>query len=162
MKCQLYFQLNLFQFHSPRQITLVLLRNLHYIFKYVIYVNTQWGWDKMAAISQTTLPNAFSWMKMFEYRLRFHRSFVYQCPIDNIPALVKIMAWYRSGDKPLSESIMIRLLTHICVTRPQWVKWFHRRGDRDVQGCRKSYLVTMSNMFTLIELIMNNMNTCGH
>ena len=40
---------------------------------YVIYVNTQWGWDKMAAISQTTLPNAFSWMKMLEYRLRFHR-----------------------------------------------------------------------------------------
>ena len=31
------------------------------------------------------------------------------------------MAWRRSGDKPLSEPMMIRLLTHICVTRPQWV-----------------------------------------
>ena len=29
--------------------------------------------------------------------------FVPKGPIDNIPALVKIMAWYRSGDKPLSE-----------------------------------------------------------
>ena len=42
-------------------------------------------------------------------------------PIDNIPALVQIMAWRRPGDKPLSEPMMARLLTHICVTRPQWV-----------------------------------------
>ena len=27
-----------------------------------------------------------------------------------------------SGDKPLSEPMMVSLLTHICVTRPQWVK----------------------------------------
>ena len=32
------------------------------------------------------------------------------------------MAWRRPGDKPLSEPIMVSLLTHICVTRPQWVK----------------------------------------
>ena len=25
-----------------------------------------WGWDKMAAIFQTTFWNAFSWMKMYE------------------------------------------------------------------------------------------------
>ena len=42
--------------------------------------------------------------------------------INNIPALVLIMAWRRPGDKPLSEPMMISLLTHICVTRPQWVK----------------------------------------
>ena len=41
---------------------------------------------------------------------------------NNIPALVQIMAWRRPGDKPLSEPIMISLLTHICVIRPQWVK----------------------------------------
>ena len=33
---------------------------------------THWGRDKMDAISQTTFSNAFSWMKMFEYRLKFH------------------------------------------------------------------------------------------
>ena len=44
-------------------------------------------------------------------------------PINNIPALVQIMAWRRPGDKPLSEAMMVSLLTHICVTRPQWVKW---------------------------------------
>ena len=35
---------------------------------------THWGRDKMAAISQTTLSNGFSWMKMLEFRLRFHWS----------------------------------------------------------------------------------------
>ena len=33
------------------------------------------------------------------------------------------MAWRRPGDKPLYEPMMVRSLTHICVTRPQWVKW---------------------------------------
>ena len=31
------------------------------------------------------------------------------------------MPWRRSGDKPLFEPMMVRLPTHICVTRPQWV-----------------------------------------
>ena len=33
---------------------------------------THWGRDNMAAIFQTTFSNAFSWMKMFKFRLRFH------------------------------------------------------------------------------------------
>ena len=32
------------------------------------------------------------------------------------------MAWRRPGDKPLSEPMMVSLLTHVCVARPQWVK----------------------------------------
>ena len=47
--------------------------------------------------------------------------FVPKGPINNIPALVQIMAWRRPGDKPFSEPMMVSLLTHICVTRPQWV-----------------------------------------
>ena len=35
------------------------------------------------------------------------------------------MAWRRPGDKPLSGPMMVRLPTHICVTRPQWVKPLH-------------------------------------
>ena len=33
---------------------------------------THWGRDKMDAISQTTFSRAFSWMKIFEFRLKFH------------------------------------------------------------------------------------------
>ena len=43
-------------------------------------------------------------------------------PINNIPALIQIMTWRWPGDKPLSEPIMVRLLMHICITRPEWVK----------------------------------------
>ena len=43
-------------------------------------------------------------------------------PMNNIPTLVQLMAWCRPGAKPLSEQMMVRLLTHICVTWPQWVK----------------------------------------
>ena len=49
-------------------------------------------------------------------------NFVAKGPIDNIPALVQIMAWRRQGDKPISEPMKVRLPMHICVTRPQWVK----------------------------------------
>ena len=48
--------------------------------------------------------------------------FAPKVPINNIQALDLIMAWRRTGDKPLSEPMMISLLTHICVSRPQWVK----------------------------------------
>ena len=42
------------------------------------------------------------------------------------------MAWRRQGDKPLSEPMMVRSLTHICVTRPQWVR-HHLRNQYPIQ-----------------------------
>ena len=42
--------------------------------------------------------------------------------INNILALDQILAWRHPGNKPLSEPMMVCLRTHICVTRPQWVK----------------------------------------
>ena len=66
----------------------------------------------MDAISQTPFSSAVFLMKMFEFQL------VPKSPINNIPALVWIMAWRRPGDKPLTEPMMVSLPTHICVTRP--------------------------------------------
>ena len=43
-------------------------------------------------------------------------------PIKNNPALVRIMAWCRPGDKLLSEPMVVRLPTHICVAQHQWLK----------------------------------------
>ena len=48
--------------------------------------------------------------------------FVPRGPINNIPTLVQVMTWRLPGTKPLSEPMMVRLPTHICVTRPQWVR----------------------------------------
>ena len=47
--------------------------------------------------------------------------FVPKGQINNIPALVQKMAWRRPGDKPFYEPMIVSLLAHICVTRPQWV-----------------------------------------
>ena len=58
--------------------------------------------------------------------IKISLKFVPDASINNIPASVQIMAWRRSGDKPLSES-MVNLATHICVTRLQWVNIFQWR-----------------------------------
>ena len=50
------------------------------------------------------------WLKLFP-----------KSPINNISTLVQIMVWHHPGDKPLSESMMVRLLMHICITGPQSV-----------------------------------------
>ena len=55
--------------------------------------------------------------------LKISLKFVPKGPINNIPSLVQIMAWRRPGDKPLSEPMLVSLLTHKCVTRPQWAKF---------------------------------------
>ena len=58
--------------------------------------------------------NVWIWIKI-------SLKFVPKVWYNNIPSLVQIMAWRRIGDKALSEPMMVNLLTHICVTRPQWV-----------------------------------------
>ena len=73
----------------------------------------------MAAISQTILSNEFYQNKNVSISIEILLKVVPKGPINNIPALVQIMAWHRPGDKPLSESMMVRLPTHICVTRTQ-------------------------------------------
>ena len=45
-------------------------------------------------------------------------------PINNIQTLGQIMAWGRPDDKLLSESMMVSLQTHICVSRLYWVNGY--------------------------------------
>ena len=100
--------------------------------------------EKMTDISQTALSNAFSWMKML-ILIKISMKFVPRDPIDNIPALVQIMAWHRTGNKPLSEPMMVRLLMHICVTQPQCVKL----NVAKLEGLKHRFLV--SNPILFIE-----------
>ena len=67
----------------------------------------------------------FRWIFLNEnvwISIKISLKFVPRGPINYISTLVQVMAWRRPGDKPLSEPMMVRLPTHICVTRPQWVK----------------------------------------
>ena len=64
----------------------------------------------------------------FRISIKISLKFVPKGLINNNPALVQIMVWRWSGDKPLYEPMLVSLLTHICVTRPQWVKFFRANG----------------------------------
>ena len=45
--------------------------------------------------------------------IKISLKFVPKDPINNIPALFQMMGWHRPGDKPLSEPMMVRLLTRM-------------------------------------------------
>ena len=64
--------------------------------------------------------------------------FIPKGPINTIPALVEMMAWRRPGHKPLSELILLSLLAHICVTRPQWVN-IYLSSHHDIHDWSKDF-----------------------
>ena len=78
------------------------------------------------------------WSENVKISLKISLKFVLKGPINNIAALVQIMAWRQSGDKPLSAPMTASLLTHLCVTWPQWVNpnrstgWSGRKHNRSL------------------------------
>ena len=92
-------------------------------------VLTHWYWDKMADIFQTTfLMHFLKW----QY-INFDWVFIEMCSqwsnkqyscIGSDKALAPVR---RQAIKPLSEPIMVCLMTHTCVSRPQWVNPCERR-----------------------------------
>ena len=86
---------------------------------------THWGRDKKAAVSQTTLSNAFSWMKMLEFRLRFHWSLFLRVQLTIFQHWFRWLGAGQATSHYLNQWWLvyyIYIVTHICVTRPQWVK----------------------------------------
>ena len=82
-------------------------------------VLTYWGRDKMAAILQTIFSNAFSWVKIYEFRSIFHWNLFLLVQSTMFQHLFR--KW--PGDKPFSEQMMIGLSKRIYATQPQWVTW---------------------------------------
>ena len=98
------------------------------IFTYPLLIPIRHGWNQAASYLFNTLRprqngrhfpddifkcifvNENAWIS-----IKISLKFVPKAHINNIPALVQIMAWRRAGDKPLSEPMMVSLLTHICV-----------------------------------------------
>ena len=76
--------------------------------------------------------------------------------VNNIPLLVQIMAWRRLGDKPLSEPMGACSLTHICVSRPRWVKaWKPNSGVSLLHSVAKYGLLTCVHHFYVLEKYYN-------
>ena len=83
---------------------------------------THWGWDKMAAISQTTFSNAFSSMKIFESWFKFHWSLFLRVQLTIFQHWFR--KWLGAGQAPnhYLNQCRLNLMTDIWVTRYQWVK----------------------------------------
>ena len=66
-----------------------------------------------------------------------------QIPINKGSALVPIMVWYQTGDKPLSEQGWPHVLTHKCITRPCSVNSLWPRDTiwRQRSGSPRHYLI---------------------
>ena len=75
------------RFMSPRKIEAKLGIMIKIALVVVVYgwiALTHWGRNKMIAVFQTTFSNAFSWRKIFEFRLKFHWClYLRDIPADN-------------------------------------------------------------------------------
>ena len=49
-------------------------------------------------------------MKIYEIQIQIELKYVPQSPIDNKPALVQVMAWRRTGDKPLPGPMVTQFI----------------------------------------------------
>ena len=61
-------------------------------------ISGHWSWDKIAANSQEAFSNAFHWMKIMKFWLKFHWSLFLQIQLT---VLGQIMAWHQTGIKPI-------------------------------------------------------------
>ena len=60
---------------------------------------------------RNTPDDMFKWIffnENIQISIKISLKFVPEYPVNNIPALVQIMAWRRPGDKPLSEPTMVK------------------------------------------------------
>ena len=80
------------------------------------------------------------------------------------------MAWRRLGDKPLSEPMMVSLLTHICVTRPQWVQRYYITTDNNDTDTNDNNIdinnfmlwLWLSSSLSFLSLSFHYYNDCYH
>ena len=78
-------------------------------FHFVDTLLTHWGRDKMSAISQTTLSNAFSWLKMLEFRLKFQWSLF---PRVQLTIFKHWFRWWLDADQATSHYLNQWWLDH--------------------------------------------------
>ena len=90
---------------------------------------THWGWDRMAAIFQRAFSNAFSWKKMYHFRLIFHWRLFTRVQLTLFQLWFRW--WYSNGQVTSHYLNQWRpsLLMHICFTWPQWVNTVRSRNN---------------------------------
>ena len=65
--------------------------------------------DKMATILANNTYKCIFLNENDRISIRISLKFVLRSPSDNKPALIQVMAWRRTGDKPLPELMLTQL-----------------------------------------------------
>ena len=104
--------------------------------RHITDLKTHWGRDKMAVILQTTFSNAFSWMQMYEFRLRFHWSLFLTASIgsDNglAPTRRQAIIWTNYGIVCWRIYTSLGLNELNAITTMEWfltLQWRHNEPD---------------------------------
>ena len=106
----------------------------------VTYTLTHWGWDKMAAVSQMTFSNAFSWMGSLGFWFEFH--WILFLGVQ----LTITQHWFRQwlGANQATSHYLNQYcpdsLMHKCSTRGKWVKTY-----QGLYNCTLNKLQTFPN-----------------
>ena len=73
--------------------------------------------------------DSFKWIfsyKKNDLRYNFYWSLFPRIQLTIFHHCFRYLAWHRTCAKPMSEPMMVSLLTHICAIRSQWVKHDNR------------------------------------
>ena len=100
--------------------------------------------DKMTAIMQTIFLTYIFFNEKGWISIKFHWSLF---PVENKSALIRRMAWRRTGDKPLSETMMILFIDayiHRSTSKSQLVRWA-------MSVAISSLTANMSNMVRMMD-----------
>ena len=148
--------------HQPEPQTICIMFGM-----YCVYINSLRPRQNGSLFTEDTFKRIFL-NENIRISNKNSLKFVPKGLINNIPALVLIMAWRRPGDKPLSESMLVRSLTHICLTRHQWVKrlttslveWQHFRQSTNMLTWLMAVLVfitrTWFHWFKFLHIFAEN------
>ena len=97
---------------------------VHCIRKYLIIVNTWRPRQNGRRFAEDTFKRIFinENVRIF---IKISLKFVSKGRINNNPALVQIMAWRRSGDKPLSEPMIVYwcIYVSLCLNELNTISW---------------------------------------
>ena len=81
-----------------------------------IFAGTKWP-----QFCRRHLQMNFSWMKTLVFFIRISLEFVYGGSVDNMLAMVQIMAWWRTGDKSLYQPIVTQFAEANMCRSLKWV-----------------------------------------
>ena len=88
---------------------------------------------KMSVISQTTFSNTFSWMKIYEFRFKFHWSLF---PRVQLPLFQHWFRWWAGTEQATSHCLNHCLPSSpmpLCGTKGRWVNIVNRTPTRTIK-----------------------------